>query len=146
MKKIILVIAILATFYSKAQGFAINTGYNYIGSGVNAGYLGVDYRVSNYHQPSFNVGIGGNFTKIDNQFTIIPVVKANYNLNNVLLLDINTSQKFTNPSIGINFLNLIQIKTGYSFWHEDKNYNSVTFGVNIFIGEKYFYDYLKIGW
>ena len=125
---------------------AVNVGYHYIGSGINSGYIGLDYRMSDTNKPAINLGVGAYITELDNKLTAIPALQGNYTFATILLGEMSASTKNIKWGLGINLFNYVQLKSGYSFWYNDSSRNAYTFGLNICLGNTFFYDDIRLGW
>jgi hypothetical protein len=148
MKKHIVIIAILIlnnsysqTKKSKNDFFettALQTGYLYLGK--NYGYIGFDKRINNPGDWAFaNIGIGTNVSYFENKIQFVPEIHTNITYI-LLLAEIPATTKGVNPSLGINIMNRVMIKSGYNFAYKNEDFRGITFGININFGfEDYHY-------
>ncbi|MDR2207038.1 MAG: hypothetical protein LBE36_12890 [Flavobacteriaceae bacterium] len=143
MKAFILLFFLLIPINYFSQGIALNIGYQYVGR--SAGFAGLDYRLSERSSEALNVGAGTYLTTINKKFTAIPEFHINYSFEEFFLTELSVSTKNFKPSIGINALNLMQMKFGYGFnLGKEKHLNGFFFGINFFLGENGFYDTLNV--
>ncbi len=151
MKKLILFLNLflftlgLQKINAQSQGVALNLGYTYINT--NAGYIGAEYayRFNPKNWNGMSVGAGAYYGSFNGNFKFIPSANLTYS-NEGLLGEFVISPYHVNPSIGINFLNMMRVKAGYSWklGHENVNMTGVTFGINLLIGTKGFYDKFEL--
>ncbi len=148
MKKLFLIFVLIFSInksFSQSQGIAVNLGYNYINT--NAGYIGGEYAYrfdpNNWH--GMSIGAGAYYGSFNGNFKFIPAANLTYT-NTLFLTEFSITPYNINPSIGFNFLNMIRLKGGYSWklGHENVNMTGVTFGINLLIGTKGFYDSFKM--
>jgi len=86
------------------------------------------------------------FMSNDKKFLVLPELHVNHALKKQLLYEFSVTPRNINPSIGINFVNLIHLKLGYSVpILAQEDLRGLSFGVNFFIGKNNFYDYIKLG-
>lgn len=138
-----LVLFFLGNLYF-SQGFAGNIGYNYIGK--SAGYLGVDYRITDQTKATINVGVGTYLTSVNHKFGFVPELHFNQMIgkDSGLMYQLSASPKNLKPSIGLNILNLLHLDFGYSFgFNKSKDFQGFAMGLNFFLGQDSFYDPLK---
>ncbi|MFN3019867.1 hypothetical protein ACK1KB_02625 [Chryseobacterium sp. TY3] len=139
-----LLIIIFTGSFCKAQGFALNVGYNYIGK--NAGFAGVDYRISDTRKPAINVGAGTYLTSVNHKFGVVPDIHFNQVLgkDSAFMYQVSVSSKNLRPSLGINILNVLHLDLGYSFgFNRSKDFQGFALGLNILLGQDDFYDHFK---
>lgn len=118
---------------SVAKDFGLQIGYANIG--VNYGFVGLEARIT--EKNCLNIGVGSYATLRNNQLEILPEAHINlrpFNENkilfNLLMTEVSLTNKFINPSIGLNFLNHIKIKTGYCLPYQKSNFfKGITFGI-----------------
>jgi hypothetical protein len=140
----VLILFFCASNSGFGQGTAFNLGYQYIGK--HAGFLGADARFNSTHSSAFNIGGGVYLTGLNQKFIVIPEVHVNHSLNHVFLYELSVTPKNIRPSVGLNLLNLIQLKFGYSYPLKDQQeFRAYSFGINFYLGENRFYDYLNLG-
>ena len=106
-------ISFIYSQFSVEQNFGLQIGYANIGT--NYGFVGLEDRITN--KTCLNIGVGSYATSRNNQIKILPEAHINlrpFNGNKILLdlimTEVYLTNKFINPSIGINLLNLIKIK------------------------------------
>lgn len=118
-----------------------NIGYSYMST--NAGYLGVDYldNADGRKNNSFSVGGGIYLGSFNNDFKIIPALNLSYS-KDLLLTNVVISPKHINPSIGLNMINILWIKGGYSFSFDSKtNIKGFTFGINLLLNKHLYFGF-----
>ena len=130
---------------AQSQGVALNIGYTYINT--NAGYIGGEYAYrfdpDNWH--GIAVGAGAYYGSFNRDFKFIPEAHLTYS-NTLLLGEFSITPYNINPSIGINGMNMVRLKVGYS-WEtgdKDKGMKGVTFGLNFLLGTKGFSDKFEL--
>ena len=128
MKYIILLIFIsTATVYAQ-KSFGVQLGYANIGT--NYGYAGLDARLTTKN--CLNIGAGLYATSRNSKVEILPEIHINLRAfgDDFMMTELSATNKFINPSIGINLLNVLKIKTGYCLPYQKSDYfKGVTFGV-----------------
>lgn len=147
----IIVLVFISIFFGNniySQGFAMNFGYEYIGK--SAGFVGLEYRLTDnsYSSSADNIGLGSYLTTYESKFILIPEIHYTKNLSKETgyFSQLSMSTKNIVPSVGINLLNAIQLKLGYSIpFQKNNGFKGINFGLNIFIGQDQFYDHLKMG-
>ncbi|WP_313030658.1 hypothetical protein [Soonwooa sp.] len=144
IKIFFLLIKIFAGSFCKAQGFALNVGYNYIGK--NAGFAGVDYRISDTRKPAVNVGAGTYLTSVNHKFGVVPEIHFNQVVgrDSAFMYQVSLSSKNLRPSLGINIFNFGHLDLGYSFgFNKSKDFQGFALGLNFLLGQDTFYDSFK---
>jgi hypothetical protein len=151
LKKILLLLILFFSFsYNRInaqshQGVALNFGYTYINT--NAGYIGGEYayRSDPYNWKGIAIGIGAYYGSFNGNFKFIPETHLTYS-NTLILGELSASPYNINPSIGINGMNIVRLKVGYSWklGHENISMTGITFGINFLLGTKGFYDEFKL--
>jgi hypothetical protein len=145
MKIFILLLFLSFSMHAFAQGGALNTGSQYVGR--SAGFIGYDYRISSNSSriATLNVGAGTYLTSVNKKFTVIPELHSNYSFYSSNLTELSVSTKNIKPSVGLNILNIMQIKFGYGFSFQKEKYPAgFCFGLNICFGSKRFYDIIPV--
>jgi hypothetical protein len=140
-KNLLLLILFFSFSYNRinaqSHGVALNLGYTYINT--NAGYIGGEYAYRS--DQGIAIGIGTYYGSFNGNFKFIPEAHLNYS-NTLILGELSASPYNINPSIGINVINMIRLKVGYSWklGHENVSMTGVTFGINFLLGTEGFYD------
>lgn len=145
IKKISLLLSCFIAQIYFSQKCAVNLGYDYIGK--SASFTGIDFRLNdNYDHNPTNIGAGAYLTTNNRKFVAIPEIHYNRIVySDFLMGEISASSKNIKPSLGINFLNALHLKLGYSFpFDKNENFKGITFGVHLFWGKNEFYDRLNI--
>ena len=120
------IINISSAFAQKS--FAVQVGYANIGT--NYGYAGLDARLTTKN--CLNIGAGLYATSRNSKVEILPEIHINLRAfgDDFMMTELSATNKFINPSIGINLLNVLKIKTGYCLPYQKSDYfKGVTFGV-----------------
>lgn len=119
----------------------LQAGYANIGS--NYGYLCLDVSLSGEASESCtNIGVGAFLGSKNNElvalpeihFNIIPfgTLKTDNYFTKLFMTEVAATTKSFNPSIGINLLDFIKLKSGYAFpYDKSTDFKGVTFGVVI---------------
>ncbi len=148
--KLFFILLFLISLPTQAQEFGIQTGYT--NSGRSYGYLGIDARLT--QKSCLNIGVGS-FVGIKNDkgyllpeihINMLPLEKHNNAIfNHVFMVEVAATNKNLNPSTGINILNFLKIKTGYSYpYNAKEDFEGVTFGITFSIGSKDYTDRIKM--
>jgi hypothetical protein len=145
LKTIVLFLGISSNLHSqKAENLpsiALQTGYAYMGK--NYGYLGFDTRLDTNEDNFVNVGVGSYISRFEGKTQFIPEIHTNANLGILLIMaELSATTKAVNPSLGLNIVNKIMLKSGYNFGYSKQDFRGITIGVNINFGTKD-YHYLK---
>ncbi|WP_300670997.1 hypothetical protein [Soonwooa sp.] len=141
---LVILILVFVGNFCKAQGFALNVGYNYMGK--NAGFVGADYRISDSRKPAINVGAGTYLTSVNHKFGVVPEVHFNQVLGkeSAFMYQVSVSSKNLKPSLGINIFNFLHLDLGYSFGYEkSKDFQGFALGLNFLLGQDGFYEPFK---
>ena len=129
---------------TKAQ-YAVNVGYGYFKT--NAFYLGGDMNFNdNKEVIATNLGLAVFVATLDNKTVVLPEIHFNTTIPKIYFLMPNLSLTTKNvmPSLGLNLLNGIHIKAGYSKSFDKKLLdNGFYFGINLFLGDRDFYTKFK---
>lgn len=123
-----------------SQSIAVEGGYKNIQT--SRFQVGISYRFSDvYSAYSTNISsfVITDFTA-KNSFGIA----INQRIHHYFEISGTISNRYIEPSIGINVANLVKINTGYAF-SKNQNYEGFTFGLLFAIGKKSYYDYIKLG-
>lgn len=137
--------------FANSQGFAPQVGYANIGT--NYGYVGLDYRATK--ETHLNIGAGILATLKNGKIEALPQLHINctpfsYGKTDfayLFMTEIATTNESLHPSIGIQLLNVLKIKTGYTIpYLSGQSLKGVSFGITLaLISKKSFYqDNLKI--
>ena len=144
INSILFFILISAGMFCNAQGFALNIGYNYIGK--NAGFAGIDYRISDSRKPAINVGAGTYLTSVNHEFGVVPEIHFNQILgrDSAFMYQVSVSSKNLRPSLGFNIFNFLHLDLGYSLgFNKSKDFQGFALGLNFLLGQDGFYDPFK---
>jgi hypothetical protein len=152
MKNVFLVIILFFNFILvHSQGYSALVGYSNIGT--NYGYAGLDYRATKETHLNIGAGILATFKngKIEAlpqlHFNCTPFGNGKSDFEYLFMTEIATTTESLHPSIGIQLLNVLKIKTGYNMpYLSNQSVTGITFGITLaLISKKSFYqDNLKI--
>jgi hypothetical protein len=149
LKTIILFLGISSNLYSQEKkpfrisnySIAVQTGYACMGK--NYVYLGFDKRLDTNEDNFVNVGVGSYISRCGGKTQFIPEIHTNANLGILLLMaELSATTKAVNPSLGLNIVNKLMLKSGYNFGYSKEDFRGITLGVNFNFGTKG-YHYLK---
>ncbi len=151
MRKKIIILFIFISQFANSQGFAAQVGYANIGT--NYGYAGLDYRATK--ETHLNIGAGILVTYKNGKIEALPQIHFNCtpfghgqsDFSYLFMTEIAATNESLNPSVGLQLLNVLKIKTGYNMpCFSNQSFNGVTFGITLaLISKKSFYqDNLKI--
>lgn len=126
------------------EKLALSAEYRYLGR--NVGGFGLEYRISDHKDPTFNVGSKVFYTSVERERKIVP--QFNFEYGWIFMGGVSVTPYAVEPQIQLNLLNLIAINVGYAVpIHKQKIFKGFTFGLQMNIGVKggQYYDYLKMG-
>lgn len=148
MKSIITIVYFLGVFITYGQvldKMAVGVDYTY--RGRNAFGIGLEYRITDKQKPPINIAGRVLYATIAGKAKLIPELRFDYNPSYIFHLGTSMTPYAIEPRIGLNFLNMVIINTGYAISIDKKNYfRGMTFGFRINLAlHKKFYDEFKIG-
>lgn len=133
MKKF-LFICFLTTQLANSQGYSALVGYSNIGK--NYAFAGLDYRATD--KSHLNIGGGLYATLRNGKLEALPEIHINCTpfgngksaFEYLFMTEIATTNESLQPSIGLQLLNVLKIKTGYSLpYLSSQSFRGITFGV-----------------
>jgi hypothetical protein len=136
MKYFVFFVFLLSFQITNSQGFSALVGYSNIGK--NYAYAGLDYRITD--KTHLNVGIGTFTTLKKGKVEVLPEMHVNCTsfgngksaFEYLFMTEIATTIESLHPSIGIQLLNVLKIKTGYNFpYLPNQSFKGVTFGISL---------------
>ncbi|EKB57264.1 hypothetical protein [Bergeyella zoohelcum] len=123
---------------------AVSVDYTY--RGRNAYGVGLEYRVTKPHEAVFNVAARALVTPIEDKNKIVPELRMDYGT--WYLLGVSATPYAVEPRLGLSFLNMLVIHTGYAMpIHSEKYFKGITFGVRVNFGltkQSKYYDTLNV--
>lgn len=138
MKNLLLIFTLTLSLAINAQFLdktAVSVGYQYLGKSMFQ--IGLDQRITDNLKTSIKFGVDALIGKIEGKNKIIPQVHFNYHFAGVYLTPYSVE-----PQVFIRLLDIVKINTGYALpIHKSKQFQGLTFGVEIRIAVKKQTDY-----
>ena len=126
-----------------SDNIALGAAYRY--TGRNVAQLGLQYKIWAKYDKTFIVGASALYSSINGKGKIVPEINFNFG-NDGFNYAVSASQYAIEPRVGLNFLNIFWINTGYAI-PIDKNqyFKGITFGLQFNFAKDPFYQPLRIG-
>lgn len=152
MKCISLIIFLLHFSFANAQitdKMAISADYTYRGRNVLG--LGLEFRLNDIEEPALNLATRVLYTRVDQKDKLLPELRVDYSAGHIFHIGASITPYAMEPRIGLNFLNILVINTGYAIPIDINRYfKGVTFGLRWNFSLRHhtrqeFYDHFQMG-